>query len=116
MQPMPGGFRVRTFLGFKGLNRLNWGAMEGETYDISAGGLRFESNLDLSVGTELEFALRFSSSFAPTVSGKVLRVDKVEDETEESHKYVAVQFQELEPDVKAKISKVFGPDLQISDK
>jgi len=91
--------------------------MEAKTYDISAGGLRFESDLSLSSGTELECTIRFSPSFEVTVSGKVLRVDAIEDETGESRNYVAVEFEGLDPEVKAQISEILAPifRFQISE-
>jgi hypothetical protein len=93
------------------------GTMEAKTYDISAGGLRFESDLSLSSGTELECTIRFSPSFEVTVSGKVLRVDVIEDETGESRNYVAVEFEGLDPEVKAQISENLAPifRFQISE-
>ena len=83
--------------------------LEGESYDISAGGLRFKTEVFLSSGTEVEVTLRLSPSFEPTITARVLRTDTVENEQGESFKLVALQFIGLEPEIQAQIRDILTP-------
>jgi hypothetical protein len=83
--------------------------VEMETYDISAGGLRYQSDLSLPLGTEVELTLRLSSSFEPTVVAQVLRFDVVEDEMGKSHQLVALKFSGVAPEVRTRIREFLTP-------
>ena len=83
--------------------------LEGETYDVSAGGPRFKTELFLGTGTEVEVTLRLSPSFEPVIAARVLRTDTVEDEQGRSFKLVAMQFMGLEPEIEAQIRDTLAP-------
>ena len=83
--------------------------LEGESHDISVGGLRFQDDLSLSSGTEVELTLRLSPSFEPTVGAQVIRLDTVADETGESLELIALQFTGLEPGVESQLRDFLAP-------
>ncbi len=85
--------------------------LEGATYDISGGGLRFRTDVFLSTGSEVEVTLRLSPSSEPVISARVLRTDTVEDEQGESFNPVALQFVGLEPQIQAQIRDSLAPQF-----
>ncbi len=82
---------------------------EGETHDISAGGLRFRSDQPLEAGARLELNLRLSPSFEPTIGATVLRWDSLEDTSGNVFKVVAVQFTQLDPQVHVQLRDFLTP-------
>ena len=87
--------------------------VEAETYDISAGGLRFKSDLTWQLDAEVELTLHLSSSFEPTFVGRVLRSDYLGDEKGKSSKLIALQFIGLEPEMQAQIRESLTPKFSL---
>ncbi|MDA2927913.1 PilZ domain-containing protein [Acidobacteria bacterium AH-259-G07] len=85
---------------------------KAETQDISAGGLRFESDLPLKVGDRLELKLQLSHSKEVGTSGKVVRSEQVERDGR-SFNSIALQFMGLKPEEQDRIREFVSPKLTL---